>query len=229
MTDVFAAERIIWVEGPTEEIYFPYIQGHNAKTSLSGITVTSVIATGDFNAKRIRRDLVFEVYRRLSKATAPLVKTVTFSFDRETLSEEQMSELKRDAGGRLAFLPRRHFECYLLDPAAIAAFINSQVPDLAQKVTGADVLPCLQKSGGDPAFKASKQWNDEITDEAWLAEVDAASLIKHVCNELTDNRLSFVKNRQSFDILKHIMEHNPASLGGLIGYVNSLYKMAMNE
>jgi hypothetical protein len=91
MTDVFAAERIIWVEGPTEEDCLPEIYRKTVGQIPRGLMITSVIATGDFTAKIKRRDLVFQVYQRLSQATLPLVKSVTFSFDRETLREKKCS------------------------------------------------------------------------------------------------------------------------------------------
>jgi hypothetical protein len=190
MTDVFAAERIIWVEGRTEELYLPFIYKETVGQLPRGLIITSVIATGDFNARVKRRDLVFQVYQRLSQAASPLVKSVTFSFDRETLSEKEMCDLIRDARGRLMFLPRRHFECFLLDPAAIAALINSYVPNLADPASPNDVLAYLKSVGGNPKFKASKHWNGDTFDEKWLAEVDAAALLRAACNKLTENRLA---------------------------------------
>ena len=155
MTDVFAAERIIWVEGRTEELCLPFIYKETVRQLPRGLVITSVIATGDFNARVKRRDLVFQVYQRLSQAASPLVKSVTFSFDRETLSEKEVRDLIRDARGRLMFLPRRHFECFLLDPAAIAALINTYVPDLADPVSPNDALAYLKSVGGNLKFKAS--------------------------------------------------------------------------
>jgi hypothetical protein len=229
MTDVFAAERIIWVEGPTEELCFPYIYKAQFGDLPRGIVVTPVIATGDFNAKVKRRELVFDVYRRVSGAASPLLKQVTFYFDRETLSERQMHDLNRNAGGRLAFLPRRLFECYLLDPDAIAAFINAHAPDLSPKISAANVSECLLRIGGEQKFKASEVWNGDIADEAWLAKVDAAALIKEACNELSETRLSFAKTRHSFEILKHVMEHRPASIQALIDFVKKLFEMTLRD
>ena len=139
VTDVFGAERMIWVEGRTEELCFPFIYEVADGQLPRGLVVTSVVATGDFNAKGRRRELVFQIYDRVSRAASPLVRPVAFSFDREALTDEDRRRLEERSDGRLLFLPRRHFECFLLDPAAIAAFINNHVPDLAKPVSPDDV------------------------------------------------------------------------------------------
>jgi hypothetical protein len=229
MTDVFAAERIIWVEGRTEELCLPFIYKETVGQLPRGLIISSVVATGDFEARVKRRDLVFQVYQRLSQAASPLVKSVTFSFDRETLTEHVMHDLNRDARGRLMFLPRRHFECFLLDPAAIAALINTYVPDLADPVSPNDVLAYLESVGGNPEFKTSKHWNGDIFDEKWLAEVDAAALLRAACNQLTENRLAFTKTRQSLELLQHILNHNRTILDGLVAYVTKLFELAQGD
>jgi hypothetical protein len=140
-----------------------------------------------------------------------------------------MLDLNRDAGGRLLFLPRRHFECYLLNPAAIAALITAAVPDLAEPVSPANVLNYLQSVGGQEKFKAIKQWNGDIFDEKWLAEVDAAALLKETCNELTATCLEYCKTRHSIMLLQHILAHNSESLRGLIAYVKNLFELARHD
>ncbi len=227
MTDVFGAERIIWVEGATEEICLPYIIYKDAVGPLPrGLAVTPVIAIGDFNAKVKRKDLIFQIYERLSKAAHPLVKSVCFSFDRETLTEKQMADLKKGANGRVMFLPRRHFECFLLDPAAVAAFIEKRAPDLGQQITPDVVEKYIQSIGGKDKFQAAKKWKADINDEDWLAEVDAANLLKQVCEELTEGRVTFAKNRDLLELLQHIMTENRPSLDGLIAYIRSLLELA---
>lgn len=163
------------------------------------------------------------------KRDIALVKSVTFSFDRETLSDSQMRKLNKRATGRLLFLPRRLFECFLLDPSAIAALITTHVPDLAESVSPNDVLTYLLSVGGNQKFKASKQWNDDIFDEKWLAEVDGAALLKEACNRLTENRLAFSKTRHSLELLQHILKHNRERLGGLIDYVRKLFELAQSD
>jgi hypothetical protein len=127
-----------------------------------------LIATGDFFAKAKRRELVLDIYRRLSAAASPLVKSVIFSFDREELTEGQRRDLTKRTEGGLAFLPRRHFECFLIDAAAIAAFLRNHVPELDGLVSPTLVGERLRTLGGEPKFRAAKEWNGDVNNEDWL-------------------------------------------------------------
>ncbi|TAU29792.1 ATP-binding protein [Rhizobium ruizarguesonis] len=232
MTDVFASDRIVWVEGPTEETAFPYIieQTRSLKGSKVGETApqfTAVIATGDFTAKRARKELVFEIYTRLSSAAATIASSAVFAFDKEELSAEGMADLNRQGKSRVAFLPRRHFECYLLSPSAIKSVLTAELGE--EVATTAEIEKMLLTLGGGPKFKAKSKWKNDLSDEEWLAEVDAANLLKQVFNEATSSRLAFSKIRHSFLLLKEIMGSNPTSIKELIGFVHELAELSLDK
>jgi len=221
MADVFAAERVIWVEGPTEELCFPYLYQKLNGPLPRGTIFTSVAATGDFHTNKRDPTLVYEVYSRLSSAAATLVVSVAFSFDTENLTDTEKAEMQRKARGLLHFLPRRHLECYLIDPAAIAAFIVGKYPASAQAVTSATVEFALQAAAAKRPFRIPR-WNDDITDAGWLEQVDAANLIATVCGDLSDHRVPFAKKDDSLFLLRHMLEHNRSRLAPLLDYVASL-------
>ena len=213
MADVFAAERVIWVEGQTEELCFPYLYQQTKGPLPRGTIFTSVAATGDFHAKKRDKALVYEIYQRLSAATASLVVAVAFSFDSENLTESEKEGMLREAKGALHFLPRRHLECYLLDPAAVAAFIGGKDPQSALTVTPDSVMAALREAA---------KWDGDITDEQWLAGVDAAKLIDTVCGTLSDQRVRFAKKDDSLFLLQHILKNDRQHLAPLEDYVASL-------
>ena len=217
------------MEGPTEEMCFPFIYSEAIGSLPRGLIVAPVVATGDFFLQTKRRHLVFEIYERLSKAASPLVKSVTFSFDRETLTQYQVRDLEKHSSGRLRLLPRRHFECFLLDPSAITCFILNRVPDLAATLTSTAVNTRLHILGGDARFKAVKFWNGNVADDQWLTNVDAAALIKQLCADLTAQRVVFTKTRNSLELLQHIMSNNRAMLKDLIDYVQKLFQLAESD
>ncbi len=221
MADVFAAERVIWVEGQTEELCFPYLYQRTKGPLPRGTIFTSVAATGDFHSNRRDRKLVYAVYRRLSTAIATLVVAVAFSFDSENLAEAEKEDMQREAKGSLHFLPRRHLECYLIDPAAIAAFIGSKDPQSAQTVTPDSVEAALREAAAEGRPHIPER-NDDITDEQWLAHVDAAKLIDTVCGTLSDQRARFAKKADSLFLLQHILKNDPSRLQPLEEYVASL-------
>jgi hypothetical protein len=220
MSDVFAAERVIWVEGATEELCFPFIFRAKKGESLpKGVVMTSVVATGDLSGKQRNRKLVYEIYQRISKAAAPLVKSVLFSFDSELLSENDKESMQGDSGGQLRFLPRRHFECYLVSAAAIAAFITSK--DSGSSELTADTVEAeIRRLVAEPAFKCD--WNGNLKDEAWLARVDAANLIAKTCEAVSDHRVTFSKKRDSLFLLRYRLENEREAVKPLIDYVVKL-------
>ncbi len=223
MADVFAAERVIWVEGQTEELCFPYLYQQTKGPLPRGTIFTSVVATGDFHAKKRDRTLVYEIYQRLSAAAAPLVVNVAFSFDGENLTESEKCDMRREAKGKgaLDFLPRRHLECYLIDSAAIAAFIAHKDPQPASTVTPDSVAAALKKAAAEKPLHI-QEWNGNIADEQWLAGVDAAELIGTVCGTLSEQRVRFAKKADSLFLLQHILKNDRQRFDPLAEYVASL-------
>ncbi|MBU4435016.1 MAG: hypothetical protein KKC14_11435, partial [Alphaproteobacteria bacterium] len=221
MSDVFAADRVIWVEGATEELCFPYIYQSLHGPLPKGTIITSVAATGDFNTRRRDPEIVYEVYQRLSAAAATLVVAVAFSFDTEKLNAKDTAEMVRNSGGLLHFLPRRHFECYLIDAAAIAAFIESKDPASSGAATPEVVAAEIVAVAGEHPFKIA-EWKHDILDPKWLAAVDAANLIGAVCAKISDSRAPFNKKDDSLFLVRHILEHNRDHIGPLGDYVRDL-------
>jgi hypothetical protein len=95
MTDVFAADRIVWVEGPTEEICFPEIYKAETKKSVpASCKILAVSDTGRLTEGK-NKAAIFQLYRALAEKAAPLVSDVKFSLDSETLTPEQKTDLAR--------------------------------------------------------------------------------------------------------------------------------------
>jgi predicted ATPase len=225
MSDVFAADRIIWVEGETEEICFPYVYREMIRPLPAGTIITKVAATGDFSAQSRERTMVYDIYKQLSTAAQPLVKGVVFSFDAEKLRADEMARMRADSKNAMHFLPRRLLECYLIDPEAIAAFINER--DLTAReedralVTAEQVLAQLQTIASEGSLKI-REWSGSINDEAWLKQVDGANLIDRTIGTVTEERVRFNKKGDALELLKSIMARQPERIRPLADYVDSL-------
>lgn len=221
MADVFAADRVIWVEGPTEEVSFPFIyQAYSGHPVPRGTIITSVAATGDFNRKR-DREIVYEIYRRLSSAASTLVVATMFSFDAEELSDADKIDMTKEAGGRLYFLPRRHIECYLLEPAAIANMIVAKDPSAANVVTSDVVAAKLTELAANQKFSIA-EWTGNISDPNWQAKVDAAKLIGQAVSDISEGRATFRKKDDSLALIQDIVARDREILRPLFEYVTSL-------
>lgn len=221
MADVFAADRVIWVEGPTEEICFPFLfQAMGGAPLPRGTIITSVAATGDFNRRR-DREIVYEVYRRLSSSVATLVVATIFSFDTEELSDADKTGMNEKSGGLLSFLPRRNFECYLLDPIAILNLVVTKDPSSSATVTKESVAAKLSELASDKKLRTN-EWTGDLEDVNWLEKVDAAKLIAQTVTELSEGRATFNKKEDSLDLLKDIIARDRQKLLPLYEYVKSL-------
>lgn len=222
MSDVFAAENIIWVEGPTEELCFPWLYREVQQKPLpKGTVFLSVMATGDFITKKRDCELTFQIYERLSNAATPLVVSVAFSFDSEELTQTEKSDLIKRSNNKMRFLPRRHLECFLLDPDAIAAFIN-QRDQRNTPLTREEVIQKLTELASERPFHSKSHWTGDITNEDWQSHVDAANLISKACSDLSDQRVTFNKKSDSLFLLQHIQENAPDLLNALNEYVCGL-------
>lgn len=222
MSDVFAADRIVWVEGPTEEICFPLIYQHTTGHSVPrGAVFTSVSSTGDFSQRKRGKSSAFEAYARLAKAAAPLVDHVVFSFDTEALSAKDIEDFKRSTGYPIRFLPRRHLECFALSPEAIHHLLLMRDNENAASYSEGNVASKLQELASTKEFFI-EEWNTDLGDKKWLGKVDAAKLIERACTELSSARVVFRKTDDTRELLKFILETDPTYVEDLSQYVLSL-------
>lgn len=226
MADVFAAERVIWVEGPTEELCFPLLYQIAAGQTLPrGTIFTSVVATGDFVSKKRDRTLIYEIYQRLSGATTPLVQSVQFSFDSEELSDKEKADMERQSGGTVRFLPRRLIECYMINPDAITAFIVARDLGADAPVEAGSVADQLTALASKEPFLIA-EWTGDLASEAWQANVDAAKLIASACEDLSDARVTFNKKDDTLSLLQLVQGIAPEQIAPLATYVNELVEAA---
>jgi hypothetical protein len=223
MVDVFAADRIIWVEGRSEEICFPYLYDALVGEIPQGTTFAAVASTGDFHSKKARSKRVFDIYDTIAKQMGPLVKQVAFSFDRENLTEQKVRDLESKSSGRLLLLPRRCFECYLLDPAAISYLIQMHMPDLS--ITPETVALKLKELGALRELGAPSDWNADFTNPKWLANVDGARLLDRVVSDVTATRMRFEKVRDTIILAQHAVKTHSTVLKGIEDYLDQLVKL----
>lgn len=214
LSDVFGADKILWVEGPTEERCFPIILDH-LNCSSSAISIASVIATDDLTGRSPRAKLSWDVYKKLSTGNALIPPALAFSFDREGRSPTELEDSVRMSGGLIKFLPRRMYENYMLHAGAVADVLTAA----AGQTTGEDTVNkwiVVQKEAGK--YFLGKPKNDED----WLTNVDASSLLHDLFNELTHAQVEFRKTEHSLALTKWILANDPKYLSELYSFLRSL-------
>ena len=221
MADVFAADHVIWVEGPTEEICFPLLyESASSKSLPRGTMFVSIVATGDFSSRKRNRELIFHIYERLTAASSALAVSTKFHFDSEQLSEAEKIDAKRRSGLKISFLPRRNFECYLLNIDAISSFLIDR-DDPRETPRTSDEIRSKVFDLANGKFRIA-EWSDDIHHLTWLRKVDAANLIMDVCSEMTNQRVTFNKKEDALFLLKRCLTTAPGDLSELFDYVVEL-------
>jgi hypothetical protein len=209
LSDIFGADNILWVEGPTEERCFPLILEKVAKKLLSGTQVLAIKNTGDLEGKRAH--VIFDIYDKLSGGKSLFPPAIGFVLDREERSPQNIMDLEKRSPKTLEFLPRRMYENYLLHPAAIAAVINEDDKFREEPLTSTKVQEWLDKK---------KQ--EGLSDSDWLCKVDGASLLKDLFAKLSEARVEFSKTKHSYNLTEWLVENEPAQLSKLAEFLQNV-------
>jgi predicted ATPase len=196
--DVFGAERILWVEGKTEEVCFPILLAHFGLLAARTVII-GVINTGDFERRDI--DRVVAIYQRLSSG-ALMPEHVSFLFDREERSTQFRVDLQKLCKGRLHFTEARMFENYILCAPAICAVLQHALVDA--ELDNSHV--------GLPAIEAKLR--ELVVGEP--NDVDAARILRQLFAHFSENRLPYEKVKHGTALLKAILNSNPVQLQSLV-------------
>jgi hypothetical protein len=205
LAEVFGAERILWVEGPTEEICFPLILAVFGRPLL-GTAIVAVKATGDFER---RRELTMDIYKRIS-APGLLPAAVGFLFDRENLSDAKLQDLARRKDNTVMLLPRPMYENYLLHADALAVSINASDPGCAKPVTPEEVQQWLDA-----------RWSDFrlLPGDVMYESVHAGKLLDRLYADLTEARVEYAKTKHGPELTLWILEHRKEELKELAEFL----------
>lgn len=206
-SDLFGADHILWVEGPTEERVVPLIIQELLDMPLMGTEVLGVVSTGDFEAHDDKAvELAFDLYRKLSVSPTLVPPALSFVLDRENRSEARRQELRKQCPVDLHFLPRRMYENYLLHPQAIASTISAT--DGINAVGAEAVHEWIQGAQERGDFL-----DEEVEDEdTWQERVHAASLLEEMVPDLTDDQLIYRKVEHGRAITQWLIENDEDEL-----------------
>lgn len=164
----------------------------------------SVSNTGDFIKRKA--NLIFDLYRRLSTGQALFPSAVGFLFDREKLSDTEITDIKRNPPAPVEFLPRRLYENYLIHADAISAILNLEDEEREEQVTSEQITEWVT------TWKL-KETKPVAQDEAeWIVTVDGAKLLKELFWDFSENRVEFRKTRHSKMLTEWLVENDPNSL-----------------
>jgi predicted ATPase len=219
LSDVFGADKVIWVEGETEQECFPKIARQMLPGSPRGIAFVALRNTGDLEAKGASAEAIWEIYERLTKGPGLLPATLAFSFDTENRSSKSIKDMKRRSHGRAHFLPRATFENYLLDVEAIFAVMSSEFSnfDINLTIAASQISDWIDTNG----LKYSPE-KLPTSDSKWLLSCDAPRLLIDLFQDLSKAMLQYHKLTHSIALTEWILGHRQELFEGLAAYIASL-------
>jgi hypothetical protein len=218
LSDVFGMDRVLWVEGPTEEKAIPLLL-EIMREPLAGTAVVSIRNTGDLEGKDKKK--AFEIYNNLTGKASILPKEIIFLLDREARDKQQLEEMVKISGGLAHFLPRRMFENFVLHPSAICAIANT-IEGFSEdgSVTEEGVIRCLED-----CLKEQRCWHPyPAPSQSSLnaVELDGAKVLETVFKKLSGNRVEYRKTKHSVELFKWIVENDRASIKELEEFLRNI-------
>ena len=223
LSDVFGADNILWVEGPTEEVCFPLIIEKLCNRPLLGTNIIGVKNTGDFEGKYSKT--TFELYEKLSTGKGLLPPALGFVFDRERRTEREREDLDRQSCNRVRFLPRRMFENFLLNPKAIATVLCNVDCSGETKVSEKDISDWIEENGNNVKY-IEKGYI--LGSSQWIDQVHAARILSDIFTYFSECRVSYDKVEHGLFLTKWLIDNSPDDLREISDLLEELLNRTSN-
>jgi predicted ATPase len=216
-SDVFGADAIVWVEGPTEVECFPILLNADEKPIPTGLVIAPLRSTGDLEGRHVK--VCADIYRNLSAAGSMLPTNVTISLDGDKSGSASVASLEAVFGKIVRFLPRRMYECYLLHPEALVALLNVLPTFAGGKTTTEAVETWIQANGQAAKYGAA---DDKPLSTHWTVRVNAAVLLDDLFQTLSGAKEIYRKASHSVWLTQWLLENDPDFMRELRDYVSGL-------
>lgn len=212
ISDVFGVDRILWVEGQTEEICFPMIIQDAVGYHPASLAVLRVRSVDEVLRRQGRENIVREVYQRLTQAGGLIPRATKFIFDREGRSQQYMETVESETSGGIVFIPRRTYENFLLDSDALADELSDERGRLALDPVSAEVVRSWLEANRarflPRALARSPDWSEHI---------DAPKLLAALFDEV--GQLEFRKTHHSPSLTRRLLTKRDKQIGILADFV----------
>ena len=220
LSDVFGPDRILWVEGKTEQSTFPVVLRDFYPLALAGIEILAVQHTGDLETRHAEK--IVEIYQRLSTGATLLPPAIAFVLDPEDRGAAELGRLKGLAGGIVRLLPRRMFENYLIAPGAIALILNQEDSQRTADHEPAAVEQWLAQHGIEARFFPRGMRPIAYTDSSWNENVHGADILLALLSDLSDQRVRYEKVRHGMMLTRELILVKDPSIRSLADWLFQL-------
>jgi hypothetical protein len=195
-----------------------------------GTAIMAVKHTGDLDGKHAKT--VFDIYDKFSKGKGLLPPAVGFIFDKEGRTQQIQDDIRGRSNNRVAFIPRRLYENYLLNPKALAAIING-IPDFrGLPVTEEEIQTWISKEvqAWTTGNKTEGKYGPAPADpQAWQVSIHGAHLLECLFKSLSEQRVVYDKIAYSVSLTEWLIEHAPEDLRELADLMEGMIKSARSR
>jgi hypothetical protein len=214
-SDLYGADNILLVEGPTEERCFPLILRHIHHSLRPGTAIVSIINTGDLEKKRARASLVWQIYEKLSNGIAFVPPALAFSFDRDGRTDTEIADMKRQSRGLVHFLPRRTYENFLIHADALRTVLSAS---MTENVSPEAVSSWLSENGNLAKYSGEGMVGEPL----WLTTVNAPFLLDDLFLALSSTKVEYRKTVHSVQLTEWLLANEPESMTELAAHVHEV-------
>ena len=215
MSDALVSDKIVWVEGQTEEVCFPKVLQH-ANIHIKNLRFSAISSTGIFTKKRRSYDEVVKSYKNIAGSLTPLLTSMKFTLDRETLNDDRVLQIESSCDNNLKFLPRRSIENYFLNCEVIASYLSEK----SQKhISERQVREIVFEHLSIKCDSDKSRPYDYLSDPVFLKTADSAYILKKIFTDLSNHTIQYDKIKDGFNILSILLEHHPNDVSELTDFV----------
>ena len=208
ITDLHSRDRVLWVEGQTEELAIPDLLRHACPEIAASTAVLRVERTGTFSKKGVDPLEVAKLYARLSTSSALVPPMVCILLDAESRSREERDRISAASKDVLKFLPRRMLENYCMDADAVAAHLKSLGLETSSEAVGAAMTR-----------EIAKHTNVDFVD------LPAVDVLANVVSDLSGTKIEFRKTRDVPSLLEWLARHKPSALDELRSFLRTVFSL----
>lgn len=209
MTDLHGRDRVLWVEGQTEELVIPMLLQNFCPETAAGTAVLRVEHTGTFEKKGVDPKEVAALYNRLTSATALVPPMVGILLDRETRTKNECERLIASSNGVLKFLEETMLENYVLHAGAI--------------------VHVLHQHGESVSVDTVEIFLKEITNPPAGGHLDGAKILSQIFDKFTETRTEFKKTRDVPTMVTWLLAQDVIFLQPLGNFLRELFNLAVIE
>ncbi|MBN9132773.1 MAG: AAA family ATPase [Nitrosospira multiformis] len=204
MTDLHGRDRVLWVEGQTEEIVMPELLRAFCPEISAGTAVLRVEHTGTFEKKGVDPTEVVKLYKRLTESSALVPPMVAILLDGEAREPLECSRLETTTNGLLRFLEHPMLESYLLIPEAITEVLS----EFGEQISIEQVKDTLNKT---------------IKTHSSAPTLNGARVLGEIFSELSEARHEFKKTRDTPRIVSWLLSNRPNDLLELGNFLRNIF------